>query len=306
MALFTYDDTSRREDLLSIIRDVSPAASNYLVTNLATSTAYNTLHEWPIRNISRYTADQSVVEGSTPSEPTGDAPTRSNNVTATFQMGVKVTGTEAAVRRALPGSAMDDEKKVKLIRLKAAMEWALLNGAKASGNDTTARNMAGIDGVISTNLTNRNSGCSMSTTELEDILQNSWDAVADGFVADVILCPMGIKRKIASFTTGVTRYTDEPDHIYNNVALYESSSGVVKIIPHKDVKQDSAASGTSSHVYAIREEFYKMAFLTGREPKYEPLAKTGDFEIGEYVTELTLESMAERASVHRFGYNKTG
>jgi hypothetical protein len=302
MALFTYDDTSRREDLLSIIRDVSPAASNYLVTNLASSTAYNTFHEWPVRNISRYTSDQSVAEGSAPTEPTGDAPTRSNNITAVLQLGVKVSGTQNALRRALPGAAMDDEKKIKLIRLKAAMEWALLNGAKASGASGTARGMAGINNVISTNLTARASGTSMSTTELEDILQNSWDAVADGFVADTILCPMGIKRKIAGFTTGVTRYTDQPDHIYNNVAIYESSSGIVKVIPHKDVINSTG----SSHVLAIREEFYRMAFLSGREPKYEPLAKTGDFEVGQYVTELTLESLAERASVKRYGYALTG
>ena len=302
MALYTYDDTSRREDLLSILRDVSPAASNYLVTNLGKSTTYNTLHQWPIRNISRATSDGSVPEGNTPSEPTGDAPTRSNNITAIFQKAVKLSGTEEAVRRALPGSAMDDEKKVKLMRLKADMEWALLNGTKASGASGTARTMAGINSVISTNLTARSSGTSMSTTELEDILQNSWDAVGDGFVADIVLCPMGIKRKIAGFTTGVTRYTDQPDHIYNNVAIYESSSGVVKVIPHKDVIN---ATG-STHVYALREEFYKMVFLTNREPKYVPLATTGDFETGMYVTELTLESQAERASVKRYGYALTG
>lgn len=302
MALYTYGDTSIREDLLSILRDVSPAASNYLVTNLATNTAYSALHQWPVRNIARYSSEQSVAEGNDAGEPTGDAPTRSDNFTAVFQQVVKVSGSEAAVRRALPGSAMDDEKKIKLLRLKAAMEWSLLNGSKASGASGTARTMAGINGCISTNLTARSSGTSMSTTELEDILQNSWDAVADGFVADVILCPMGIKRKIAGFTTGVTRYTDQPDHIYNNVAIYESSSGVVKVIPHKDVNN---TAGTT-HVYAIREEFFKMAFLTGREPKYEPLAKTGDSERGQYITELTLESLAERASVKRMGYAQAG
>ena len=302
MALFTYDDSSRREDLLSVIRDVSPAASNYLVTNLATSTAYNTLHEWPVRNIARYTSDQAVAEGNTPSEPAGDAPTRSNNITAIVQLGVKVSGTQNAVRRALPGNAMDDEKKIKLIRLKAAMEWDLVNGVKASGASGTARKMSGLVGVISTNLTGRSSGTSMAITELEDIMQSSWDAVADGFVADTIMCPMGIKRKIAGFTTGVTRYTDQPDHIYNNVAIYESSSGIVKVIPHKDVNN---TAGTTT-VVAFREEFFKMAFLTGREPKFEPLAKSGDFEVGQYVTEFTLESMAERASVVRTGYNQQG
>lgn len=302
MALFSYDDTSRREDLLAILRDVSPASDNYLVTNLGKSTAYNTLHEWPVRSIARSTADNSVAEGTSPTEPTGNAPTRSNNITAIFRRAVKVSGTEEAVSRALPGSALDDEKKVKLMQLKADMEYALINGAKASGASGTARGMAGINNVISTNLTARSSGTSMSTTELEDILQNSWDAVGSAFVADIVLTPMGIKRKIAGFTTGVTRYTDQPDHIYNNVAIYESSSGVVKIIPHKDV-----INGTgTTHVYALREDLYKMAFLTNREPKFEPLAKTGDFETGMYVTELTLESLAEAASVKRYGYAQLG
>ena len=302
MALYTYDDSSRREDLLGVIRDVSPAASNYLVTKLGKSTAYNTVHEWPVRNISRYTSDQSVAEGNPASEPAGSAPTRSNNFTAIVQLGVKVSGTENAIRRAVNGNALDDEKKVKLIQMKAAMEWILINGAKASGASGTARTTAGLVGVISTNLTARLSGTSMSTTELEDILQNSWDSVGDGFVADTILCPMGIKRKIAGFTTGVTRYTNEKDLIVNNVAIYESSSGVVKIVPHKDVRN----AGGSTHVIAIREEFFKMAFLQGREPAYNELATTGDFTFGQYVTELCLESQAERASVVRTGYALLG
>lgn len=302
MALYTYDDSSRREDLLSILRDVSPAASNYLVTNLGKGTAYNSLHEWPVRNIARATQDNSVAEGNTPSEPTGDAPTRSNNITAIFQRAVKVSGTEQAIRRALPGNAMDDEKKIKLMRLKADMEYALINGAKASGASGTARKMAGLVAVISTNVTARSSGTSMSTTEVEDIMQDIWTQVGDGFVANTLLCPMGIKRKIAGFTTGVTRYSDEPDHIYNNVALYESSSGVIKIVPHKDVNN---AAGTTQ-VIAIRDDFYKMAFLQGREPKYEELAKTGDFDLGQYITELTLESQAEKASALRSGYALNG
>jgi hypothetical protein len=302
MALFTYDDTSIREDLLSILRDVSPAASNYLVTNLAKSTALSTRHQWVIRNIGRYTSDQSVAEGADFSEPAGDAPTRSENYTATIALGVKVSGTQNAVNRALPGNAFDDEKKIKLMRLKAAMEWVLLNGSKVSGASGTARTTAGINNVISTNLTFAGSAMSMSTTELENILQNSWDAVGDGFVADIVLCPMGIKRKIAGFTTGVTRYTDEPDHIYNNVAVYESSAGVHKIIPHKDV-----ISGTATtHVYALREDTFKMAFLKGREPFWNALPPSGDNERGQYITEFTLESLAERASVKRYGYAVLG
>lgn len=302
MALFTYDDTSRREDLLSILRDVSPNTDNYLVTNLGTSVATNTLHEWPVFNVDRPTSITFAAEGAEFAEPTHTQPTRSTNITAIIRREVKVSGTERAMKVAIPGDPMDFQKKVTLGRVKADMEFALLNGTRASGASGTARGMTGINGVISTNLTARNSGTSMSTTELEDILQNSWDAVGSGYVANIILCPMGIKRKITTFTTRVQPQTDSTDRIYNNISFYESASGTVKIIPHKDV-----INGTgSTHVYALREEMFKMAFLKGRELSYEDVAPTGDYTRGMYLTELTLESLAERASVKRLGYALNG
>ena len=49
-----------------------------------------------------------------------------------------------------------------------------------------------------------------------------------------------------------------------------------------------------------------MSFLRGRETKFEELSKIGDADRGHYITEMTLESSAERASVKRFGYALTG
>lgn len=70
------------------------------------------------------------------------------------------------------------------------------------------------------------------------------------------------------------------------------------IIPHKDVR----TANTSAHVFALREDTFKYSFLTGREPKYEELAQTGDAQKGQYITELTVVAFAQRASVHRSGY----
>lgn len=302
MALFTYDDTSRREDLLSILRDVSPTSDNYLTTNLARSTAKNTFHEWLVFNTSRPTSITFAAEGAEVTEPTHSQPTRSTNITAIIRREVKVSGTERAVSVGLPGDPMDFQKKVGLTLLKSDMEFAVLNGTRASGASGTARGMTGINGVISTNLTARNSGTSMSVTELEDIMQNSWDSVGSGYVANIVLCPMGIKRKIATFTTRVTHNVDSTDKLYNNISFFESSSGTIKIIPHKDV-----INGTgTTHVYALREEMYRMAFLEGREPKWQEVPSTGDYSRGMYLTEMTLESLAERASVKRYGYNQNG
>lgn len=302
MALFTYDDTSRREDLLSILKDVSPISDNYLVTNLGTGQASNTLHEWLVFNTARPTSITFAAEGAEATEPLHSQPTRSNNVTAIIRREVKVSGTERAVKVGLPGDPMDFQKKVALAQFKADMEFALLRGTRASGASGTARGMDGINSVISTNLTARASGTSMSTTELEDIVQNSWDAVGAGFVGKVLLCPMGIKRKITTFTTRVQPQADSTDRIYNNISFYESASGTVKIVPHKDVIN---ATG-STHVYLLNEDMYKMAFLKGREPKWSDLPSTGDYDRGYYLAEMTLESLAERASVKRYGYNQNG
>lgn len=302
MALFTYDDTSRREDLLAVLRDVSPVSDNWMVTHAGKATAYNTLHEWPVFNIARPTSVTFVAEGSDPTYPNHTQPSRSTNITAIVARPVQISGTEQAVRVALPGNPLDFQKQAALRQLKGDIEFALWNGTRASGASGTARGMAGINNVISTNLTARASGTSMSVTELEDLLQNSWESVGSEFVADAVFCPMGIKRKIASFTTSVTRYTDKPDSIYNNVALYESASGVVKIIPHKDIINSTG----STHVFALNTEMFKMAFLQNREPKFEQYATSGDATKGQYLTELTLESLAERASVKRLGYGLLG
>lgn len=302
MALFSYDDTSRREDLLSILKDVSPTSDNYLTTNLGNSVANNTLHEWLVFNTNRPTSITFATEGSDPSYPNHTQPTRSSNITAIVSRPVQVSGTERAIRVGLPGDPMDFQKKVALRLLKSDMEFAVLRGTRASGASGTARGMDGINTCISTNLTARSSGTSMSVQELEDILQNSWDAVGSEFVADVVLCPMGIKRKISGFTTRVTPYAENTKTIYNNVGFYESASGMVKIVPHKDVIN---ATG-STHVYALNLDTYRIAFLKGREPQYEAYAATGDATKGQYITEMTLESLAERASVKRYGYNLNG
>jgi len=300
MALFTYDDGSRRESLLDIIRDISPIASNYLVDHLSTSEATNTLHEWVVRNISRPTSDNNTAEGTGLVDAAGDAPVRSNNVTAIYKRDVIVSGTEEQARRALPGSAMKDEKAIKLLRLKADMEFGILRGAKASGASGTARGMAGIVNCISTNITARSSGTSLSVTELEDILEESWNGAANGFQADTILVPMGLKRKIASFTTSVTRYTDDAGRIYNDVSVYEGSSAMVKVIPHRDVLN----SAGTTHLIAIREELFRIAFF--RQPDFKMAGLDGDRERGFYVTELTVESLFQAASVRRTGYAQQG
>ena len=302
MALFSYDDASRRESLLSILRDVSPVSDNYLVTNLKTSTATNTLHEWVVDNIARPTSVTLASEGADPTYPVHTQPTRSNNITGIVSRPVQVSGTERVVDTATHEDPMMYQKEKALRQLKADMEFVVLNGSKASGASGTARGIAGIHNMISTNATFLGTGASLTADSFENVLQMSWDQVGSAYVADIVLCPIGLKRKISTLTTNVTNYVNETDRLYRNISVYEASTGVVKIIPHKDVK---TAVG-SAHLYALREEMFRMAFLKGRDLKYEEYAKTGDADKGQYITEFTVESLAERASVKVHGFAQNG
>jgi hypothetical protein len=296
IGLQTFDDTSRREDLISLLKDISPLGGNYLYSNLGQSSAQQTVHQWPILHISRATSVTFKAEGADATVVDHTAPTRSDNVTAILSRVVQVTGTESEVSTATGRDPMAHQKEIAMKQLVQDIEFALVNGAKVSGSSGVARGMAGLDGVISSNVTARSSGTSMSVTELEDIMQSVWDNVDGGFMGKTLLVPMGVARKISGFTTNITNYVNETDKVYRNIKTFQGSTGEIKIVPHKDVRK----TGGTASVYLINEDMFRVSYL--RKPKWQPLAVSGDYEKGQYITELTLESLAEKSSAKRTGY----
>lgn len=300
--LMTYDDGSRRESLLSILRDVSPNTDNYFMSNLGKGpAAQNTLHEWTTYNTARPTSVTTGIEGAQASYSDLSQPVRTYNVTSIVNQSVRVSGTEKAVSTATGEDPYAFQKTEALKQLKAKMEWLIINGTQATGNSGVARQMTGFDGMISTNVTAQASGYSFTETELNDILQAVWNTVGSDYLSDLIVCPMVISRRISGFTANLTRNIEAKEkRLINQIRVYDSQVGnTVMIIPHKDVR---ASAGTTT-VYALREDTWKLAFLTGREPKWEEYAKDGDRDNGQYVTEFTVVGYAQRANAKYSGYN---
>ena len=300
--------TDKRESLLSILKDVSPNTDNYFVTNLGTApAATNTLHQWGVYNTARPTSVTGVIEGSVPSYDDLVTPEKSSNSTVLLDESVRISDTQMAISTITGENPMAFQKDRALKRLKAKMEYVTINGdvvARASG---VASGMAGFHNMISTNVTARSSGTSFTELELNDMMQNSYDQVSMEFIADLLVCPMIIKRRIATFTSNLTRNIDASDKkLDNEIRVYDSTVGqTVKIIPHKDVRTVNVDATNSLAVYALREETFKHAFLVGQEPKWQELARDGHRENGMYKTEFTLVAFAQRASVRRTGYNNT-
>lgn len=306
-----YDNaTDKVDSLLSILKDVSPNTDNYFVTNLGVApAATNPLHEWPVYNTARPTSVTGIIEGADASYSDLTSPERTNNYTVILDETIQISDTASGMSTITNEDPMAFQKDRALKRLKAKMEYVTVNGDVVARLSGVASGMDGIDSMISTNVTFRASGTSFTETELNDMMEQSYDQVSMEYIADILVCPMVIKRRIAGFTSNLTRNIDASDKkLDNEIRVYDSTVGqTVKIIPHKDVRKVnvSATLGNALAVYALREETYKHSFLVGGEPKWVPLARTGHSEKGMYTTEFTLVSFAQRASVKRTGYMNT-
>ena len=297
-----YDNaTDKVDSLLNILKDLSPNTDNYFVTNLGIApAATNVLHEWPVYSTARPTSVTGVIEGAAASYGDLTSPERSNNYTIILDEAIQLSDTAAAMSSITGEDPMAFQKDKALKRLKSKMEFITINGDVVARLSGIASGMNGFDSMISTNLTARASGTSFTEVELNDMMENSYDEVSMEYIADLLVCPMIIKRRISGFTSNLTRNIDASDKkLDNEIRVYDSTVGqTVKIIPHKDVVK---AAGTLA-TYALREETFKHAFLSGQEPKFTELAKVGHSERGMYSTELTMISQAQRASVKRSGY----
>lgn len=299
--LTSFYDTSRREDLLDIVADLTPDDTP-LATMLKTSTAKDTIHQWLEDYI---TPPSSVTFGAEGAQATYSAltqPARRVNLTAILTQTFRVSGTERAVTPA-GGDPLDYQAGKALKTWKMTQEYALVNGALSSGVSGTAASMAGLINVITTLATSRNSGTSLSETEFQDMHQDSWTQGGTDNSFDLVLVPFGLKRKIDGFTAGATKYVDQSDKkLTQPVAIYETSAGVARIMQHRYV--NGAAATPGPRFLGIKEDKYRVAYL--RKPFREMLAKDGDRENGQIVGEFTLEYLGERSSVNRNGYNVNG
>ncbi len=299
--------TDKVDSLLSILKDVSPNTDNYFMTNLGVApAATNVLHEWGVYNTARPTSVSGVTEGADASYGDLTSPERTNNNTVILDETVQISDSAAGMSTITGEDPLAFQKDRALKRLKAKMEFVTINGDVVARLSGVASGMDGFDSMISTNVTFRSSGTSFTEVELNDIMQDSYDEVGMEFIADILVCPMVISRRISGFTSNLTRNIDASEKkLVNQIRVYDSQVGQeIKIIPHKDVRNVNASAtlGNALAVYALREETYKHSFLVGGEPKWQPLARVGHSERGMYKTEFTLVAFAQRASVLRTGY----
>lgn len=296
----TYDTKGIREDLSNIIYDISPEETP-LVSAIAKVKASSTFFEWQVNSL-RDAANNAHIEGSTTSAQAIVPTTREGNYTQIMKNSIITSGTNDVVEAAgRTNSEMSYNILREAIVQKLDIEKAIFeNIARVAGNATTARKLGGLGAWLKTNTsfgggsgadptgsvggaTPRTNGTQRALTQalFDDVMQKTW--VSGGKPDAVYLSAFQMNKALSFSGNNNQRQTGAVGTVNNNMAIYMTPWGQVTWQPCRENR--------SRDLYIIEHD--KLAIATLRPMKNEALAKTGDNEHRQIVSEQTLQVRSE-------------
>jgi hypothetical protein len=300
----TYEAIGNREDLSDVIYRIdptdTPAMSGF---EREKATAVN--HEWQTQALASVDTANAVLEGDDATTDAATPTVRLGNICQISDKVARVTGTQRAVDHAGRDDELEYQEMLKGLELKRDMESIIVgtNQAKVTGNDTTARKTASLLSWIKTNTSKGASGTDPSAADgtgtrtdgtqrvfteasLKSVLQSVWNS---GGKPDTIMVGGFNKQVFSTFTGRATPIEDtKAKKIVAAVDAYESDFGRLKIVPNRFQR--------SRDVLVLQMDMWALAYLNGRRMVSIPLAKTGDSDRRQMLSEYALVSRNEKAS----------
>lgn len=296
----SYDAIGNREDLSDVIYDISPTMTPFM-SGIAKTNATATNHEWQTDSLAAASNSNFVIEGDDATTDASSPTVRLGNQTAISDKVARVTGTQRANDSAGRADEMDYQVVKRGKELKRDVETILLaNNAKVVGNDTTARECAGVESWIATN-TSAGAGGVDPTGDGTDARTDGTpraftDTLLDPVLADIadaggeptkIMVGSFNKQAISAFTGNAPRRTDGQEQVLSQaVFVYRSDFGDLEIVFNRFQRARSAL--------VLDMDMWAMATL--RDFQSTELAKTGDTDRKQILVEYTLEARNEAAS----------
>ena len=299
-----YDAVGEREDLSDIIYSISPTDTPFM-SNVGKNKATAVYHEWQTDALAAAASENNQVEGDEVAFNAMTATTRVGNRTQISRKAVIVSGTLEAVSKAGRNNEMAYQISKASKELKRDMETTLLlNQAPVTGNDTTARKLAGIETWIATNTNKASAGSptpadptgdgtdvrvvgtqrAFTEAQLKNVVKKCWDSGGD---PSMIMLGSFNKQKLSGFTGGSTRFDPaENKRLVASVDIYESDFGALTAVPNRFQQARSA--------YVLQPDMFAVSFL--RDFQLADLAQSGDAQKKFLLAEYTLESRNQAAS----------
>lgn len=260
-----------------------------------------TAPEWQTDALAAASATNFVIEGDDATTDAITATTRLFNYTCISDKVALVSGTTEAVKAAGRRSEMAYQMVNSMKALKRDVDKILMeNNAYVAGNATTARETAGLQAYIKTNI-NKASDGTAATGDGSDgytdgtaraLLESYAEAVlaltwAEGGNPTTAYCGSFQKRKMAAWSGSSTKTQDGAKmRVVNSVDVYVDPLGSeIKVVPSRQVPTDV--------IYFIDPDHVKFAVL--RDFQTHELAKTGDSVRKQILVEFGLIMGNEKA-----------
>ena len=315
----TYTAIGQREDLSNTIYNIAPTETP-VVSSIGKTKATATLHEWQTDTLGA-AANTALVEGADAAAFTAVPTVRATNRTQIMGKTVNITGTLDAVDKA----GRKTETAYQLAKagqeLKRDIEFAILgNIAPVTSASSTAPLMASLQTWIRTNWTSVASGstaaapasppgsavrtksatgetAAFTEASLKTAMKAAFNA---GGTPTMLVVPPNQKVVVSSFAGIAANRVSTPNNGSNTKAasivgaadVYLSDFGMLSVIPDRFMTSDYA-SNNGEQALIIDPTMLSLATL--RPFQSTLLAKTGDAEKHQMLTEVTLQVNNEAA-----------
>lgn len=300
----TYSAIGNREDLSDVIYRIDPTETPFM-SGIERVKASAVNHEWQSQALTAANSTNSVLEGDDATTDTATPTVRLGNIAQISDKVARVSGTQRAVDHAGRDDELDYQVSLKGMELKRDMETILLaNQGKAAGAPGTPRGLGAVLSWINANTSKGTNGSDPSSAQLgtstrtdgsvraftevllKGVLQSAWN---NGGNPDTIMVGGFNKQQLSTFTGRSTPTEDaKSKKIVASVDVYESDFGRLKVVPNRFMR--------SRDVLVLQMDMWAMATLPGRNMVSTVLAKTGDSDRKQILSEYTLEARNEKAS----------
>jgi hypothetical protein len=300
----SYAAIGNREDLSDVIYRIDPSDTPFMTAcEREKATAVN--HEWQTQALAAVDTNNAVLEGDDATTDAATPTVRLGNICQISDKVARVTGTQRAAESAGRDDELEYQEMLKGLELKRDMESILVgtNQAKVTGGTSTARKTASVLSWIKTNTSKGASGTDPSAADgtgtrtdgtqrtfteanLKTVLQSIWNS---GGKPEVIMTGGFNKQVFLTFTGRATPTEDtKAKKIVAAVDVYESDFGRMQIVPNRFQRPRD--------VLILQSDMWAVAYLQGRRMLSTPLAKTGDSDQRQILSEYALVARNEKAS----------
>lgn len=311
-AMQTYDAIGNREDLANAIYNIAPTETPFM-TMAKRTTATSTLHEWQRDNLAAANTANAAIEGDDAANGTSAPTTRLKNYCQISTKYAVVTGTQNAVNSAGRKREMAYQLMKRSSELKRDMEAILTgNHGSSAGGTGTARQLAGAESWMSVNKVSEGTGgagttvgyvtsTGLVTAPTDDTVAGTFEVASlksairqawtNGGSPTVIMVGPFNKQMVSGFTGIATLYreassTANGTRIIGAADVYVSDFGEHRVVPNRFQRDKTCL--------VLDMDYWGVAYLRGFTQ--HEIAKTGDSEKRQIVTEYTLECRTELAS----------